>query len=341
MPSIVKFTHTTPLCSSSRSPKLVPEVDYYYGAPDDKEGIRRPLSPVRIRRELKGETPPKLLTVKEKNEDRARDSPFVSHMPKSKKEHYLFVLGSVRQPDDPDLLKEIALSTQLSKISTPIKTKQNSRSLHQPKKVGGGVTGVVMGPGTVPGIGPGSLSLYTDEYSGKQTVINVSPIKTRVPLPRIDLPENATHESTLQSHKATTTSVPPVKSGSQKSQSHGNIPRGPKKGLQLQVLQEPGYNVDGDDMLWNNLNYSGGPLVPSFHAPSAHTLSANACATPGSAISDLSDRDTMTPLYTDRDSMGTRHSGGGGGGASGIYGDFEDDLISAGSVNDNDDEYIL
>lgn len=302
MPSLAAsahFSNITPLCSSTRSPKLVPEIEYYYGAPDDREGIRRPLSPVRFRRVLKDETPPKIMTVKEKNEGRARGSPFVSHMTKSKKEHYLFVIGSVKEPDDPDLLKEMALTMQLSKIATPIKANQNSRNLHLPKKR----------------LGPQEIAKHEGSI--------VSPIKV---LPKITIP----------THKNLPPSGPDSHSNSKGSSGHSL--QKPRVNISSGV-QEPGYNVDGDDMLWNNLNYCGGPLVPSSHAPSARTLAANACATPVSAISDLSDRDTMTPLYTDRDSMGTRQSGGGG--TSGIYGDFEDDLISAGSVNDNEDEYIL
>jgi len=214
------------------------------------------------------------LTVKEKNEERARNSPFVKHMPKKKKEHYLFTIGSVREPDDPYLLMEMSLTSQLSKIVSPIKVNQNSRNLHipHPRKV---FKGVIHKQGQ-------GASAQPQQHA----------------LPKINIP----------------------------GATAGRLAPGP---------DDPG-GGGGGDMLWGNLReYSSQsrPIVPNSHAPSAHMLAANACATPASAISDLSDRDAVTPLYTDRGR--SRASGGGG---SGIYGDFEDDLVSGGSVNE--DEYI-
>ena len=64
--------------------------------------------------------------------------------------------------------------------------------------------------------------------------------------------------------------------------------------------------------------------LPSEGSPfSTHMLHMNGAATP---ISDLSDRDAMF-------SAGSALTG-----TTGLYGDFEDDLVSAGS--NNDDEYI-
>jgi len=227
---------------------------------------------VRLRRAVKdGSTPPKNLTVKEKNEERARNSPFVNHMPKKKKEYYLFTIGSVREPDDPYLLMEMSLTSQLSKIVSPIKVNQSSRNLHLPK-----------------------------ERKKFQEIINKqSGSSNQHVLPKIDIP------------------------GASPSKSSFNAPR---------------MHIDtGDygDMLWDNLGEYNAPrpIIPNSHTPSTHTLAAYPCATPNSAISDLSDRDTMTPLHTGR---GLSHASGGGG--SGIYGDFEDDLVSGSSVNE--DEYI-
>ena len=232
-------------------------------APEDREKIRRPLSPVRLRALRPEDTPPKLLTIKERNEVRARSSPFVSHMPKTKKEHYLYTIGSVAEPDDQELLMEMALTSKLSKIASPIKPSQNARNLHLPRKV-----------------------------------------------PTSDTYKNSYHESC---HHPGLKQMPrmaiPDKNGDK---------------VQLMILGDDNNNEEftdaGVDSMW--------PTVSPY-------AQARAVATPGSCISDLSDRDTMTPLYSDR-SLPTRASGGGG---SGIYGDMEDDLVSAGSVNE--DEYIL
>lgn len=248
------------MCCSSRAGKLIPEIEYKYFAPDDREKIRRPLSPVRLRRQMGEETPEKILSVKDKNEQRARGSPFVSHMPRKTKEHYLFTIGSVREPQDEDLKMEMALKSKLSKIASPIKPSQNSRNLHLPKK-----------------------QITTDSF------------------------KNGFHGAC-----------------------HGHGPSPSKESNHVLIINSA---PDPDDSqpeldLWPHV---------SPYPPSAHTLAANACATPGSSISDLSDRDTTTPLYTDRDpcdSLPTMSRGG-----SGVFGGIEDDLISGGSVNE--DEYIL
>lgn len=288
----------TPICSSSRSGKLIPAHEYYHSQPGQSpEKIRRPLSPVRLRRVLKEETPPKNLTVKEKNEERARNSPFVTHMPKKKKEHYLFTIGSIREPDDPYLLMEMSLTSQLSKIVSPIKVNQNRRNLHIPQE-----RKMFKGP------------------IAKQKTASSDTSPNQHLLPKINIPGASPSQISDRGRGGTG-------GGGDGNGSHG--------APFMSNSDSGGY---GEDLLWGNLGqYDNAPipLMPSNHAPSAHMLAANACATPASAISDLSDRDTMTPLYTDRDSMHTRASGGNG---SGIYGDFEDDLVSSNSVNE--DEYI-
>lgn len=263
----------TPVCCSTLSPKLIPEVEYRRLQNDDPQGIRRPLSPVRLRHDYRNGSPPKVLTMQEKNETRARNSPFVNHMPKKKKEHYLYTIGSVKEPDDPYLLVELSLSSKLGKIVSPIKP---SQSLHLPLE-----RKMIRSKGT-------NVALSSDKhYFPKSTTVGMAHDKGTTMILRSKLSVNGEE-----------------------------------------------YNVNGDEMLWTNLAYDNGPIVPSIHAPNAQLLAMNTCATPNTAISDLSDRDTMTPLYSDRDRIHTRASGGG---SSGIYGDFEDDLVSGGV---NEDEYI-
>jgi len=222
-----------------------------------------------------------VLTVKERNELRARGSPFVSHMPRKTKEHYLFTIGSVAEPQDQDLKMEMALKSKLGKIASPIKPSQKSRNLHLPKNV------------------PTS-DTFKDGFHGSCHGHGPSP--------------NKGMQSSMLQHNGNS----------------GNTVQ------QMLIINNDVNDNDGDDSM-QRPELDMWPHV-SPYAPSAHTLAANACATPGSSISDISaDRDTTTPLYTDRDacdSLPTMSRGG-----SGIYGGIEDDLISGGSVNE--DEYIL
>jgi hypothetical protein len=281
MPALKGFDNRVPLCASSRSRKLMYEVDYAFLAPEDREGIKRPLSPVRLKRTLNDEESPIVMTVRQKNETRARGSPFISHMPKDKKEHYLFTIGSVKEPQDPYLLMEMALTSKLGKIVSPIKPSQNSRNLHIPRKVA-----------TIEDFN-GSYHEDCMRTSDRNSISTATVDKYS--MPRIEIPKQS------------------EKNRGEKQQQLVNI-------------------SDSDQWSMSNKYEESDQLVMlSSHTPSAQLLASNACATPGSMISDLSDRDTMTPLYTDRDSLPT--------GGSGIYGDFEDDQISGGSINE--DEYIL
>ena len=280
---------STPLCCARG--KLAHEVDYVHYAPEDREGLKRPLSPVRLRAVRPEDTPPKILPVKEKNEARARGSPFVSHMPRAKKEQYLYIIGSVREPQDEDLLLEMALTSKLSKIASPIKPDQNSRNLHLPRKV------------------PTSET-YADSF-------HESCHRKTHEIPQIRIPRAGVRVGAGVAKHGPGVGPGP---GGRSPQAHAEV-------LVLDSKDDPYLDAGMHNGIWPH---------SSPYAPMPQTLAANACATPGSCISDLSDRDTTTPLYTDRDSLPTRTSGGGG---SGVYGDMEDDLVSGGSVNE--DEYIL
>lgn len=357
----------------SRSIRLIREEEY-----DGKEKLR-PLSPVSLRTKLPTDKvvnqAPTLRMIKKRNEEKVRDSPFISHKTLRDRETWLLGIGSVQKASEASLNMEIDLKNQLSKIISPIKVNQNARGLHKPKvrkmpqhlqdehyeeeylkEIEGMRLGdsphedmtmmigmltttarddIGSGGGLPPkqqqhrgmNESPTTLDQRTTGKSDKSMSSQAAVVGFSIDKKHQSVVPNLDH------HNNGTKNRMGSKSSLNKQQHQisvsVNVPHGASNPLARQfneMLLDDSGRDNTDDDLWHQHHQDrreeGQYRVHSPNSPFGvpHSLvGINGSATP---ISDLSDRDVFSA----------------GSHLTGLYGDFEDDLVSAGS--NNEDEYI-
>ena len=360
----------------SRSIRLIREEEY-----DGKEKLR-PLSPVSLRTKLPTDKvvnqAPTLRMIKKRNEEKVRDSPFISHKTLRDRETWLLGIGSVQKASEASLNMEIDLKNQLSKIISPIKVNQNARGLHKPKvrkmpqhlqdehyeeeylkEIEGMRLGdsphedmtmmigmltttarddIGSGGGLPPkqqqhrgmNESPTSLDQRTTGKSDKSMSSQAAVVGFS-----IDKKHQSAVVTNLDHHNNDTKNRMGSNSSLNKHQHQisvsANVPHGASNPLARQfneMLDDSGgdrHNTDEDDLWHHHHQDRREEAQYRLHSPNSpfgvpHSLvGINGAATP---ISDLSDRDVFSA----------------GSHLTGLYGDFEDDLVSAGS--NNEDEYI-
>ena len=335
----------------SRSIRLVRGEDY-----EGSEQVR-PLSPVNLRTKLPADKvvnqAPTLQMIKKRNEEKVRESPFISHKTVRDRESWLLRIGSLESPNDASLNMEINLKNQLSKIISPIKVKQNARGLHKPK--------VSKMPQHL------QDELYEEEYLREMERLRRNPPEQEEVMSSHDQQQYNNHNHQQQQQQQ----YPPYQRGSESPMTLGqrttgksdksassqaavagisststsidrkyinqrreqhqeqeqlsvpvSIPRNSSNPMARQFEMDDYDQQLGGGGSQNSDKWQDRHPFISSNSPYGvpHSLvSLNGAATP---ISDLSDRDVFSA----------------GSHLTGLYGDFEDDLVSAGS--NNEDEYI-
>ena len=313
-------------CSSS-SIRLMRETEYNGGE------RTRPLSPVRLRTKLpadiKVEAPPTLVQLRRANEVKALESPFIRHKTRRERETWLLKLGSLRKAKDEMLQKELDLHSQLNKIISPIKTKRSARNLHKPKlrKMPEHVRNEILeeeylkekqmeeklrqeqeqmyfyGGGV--GMGMDGAMGNGDNTKASKSVKSVPSDSSQGAVVMTPISTTRLIESTDSHSMHSSHHSHSLHTGSGSQEPHDHEHEG---------LWSPFDDTGGGGGPYGEpINMMGGVVI---HNP----------ATPISCLSDISDRDVF--------SAGSHLSGG-------MYGDFEDDLVSAGGSNHDEHEYIL
>ena len=310
--------------------RLVREIDWQAKS-TGKNSKLRPLSPVRFRHKPQMDvSPPTLRSLKQRNERNARSSPFISHLDRKQRESWLFRLGSVSKPNDPYLCMEMDLQSQLSKIISPIKKERNPRLYGPPKNRS-----------------PQSVNAYLAEKSINSSISNSygshNGFKSTNTTQSLILPhlQDKTSPNKNQQHMKGASNN--NRTNSNRANNNSINDNDVERGGESENLNNIG-DISPPRILAPSPNYAmmgeayDGEmgLVPlnimyneTTHAPfnPQNTMIPD---TPVSDLSDLDSRSRRSQVY----SAGSHLTN-----ASGIYGDFEDDLISTGSVNE--DEFIL